>query len=178
MAAEAGCWSVSYGFESGNQDLLDNIKKGITLEQSRSAAEWAHKAGLEIMGTFMLGLPGETPEKGEKTIDFSIELDCTYAAFIPTHPFVGTELYEDAIAKGKLVKHPYSGKMLATRFMPEISYVPDGYIDAAQMEGLLKKAYRKFYMRPGYILKHVKKIKSLTDVKRYYDGIRFVMGIT
>ncbi|MCX5692614.1 MAG: radical SAM protein [Candidatus Omnitrophica bacterium] len=176
-AKEAGCWSVSYGFESGNQDLLDNIKKGITLEQSRKVSEWAHKLDLELVGTFMLGLPGETPEKGEKTIDFAIELDCTYAAFIPTHPFVGTELYEYAVKKGKFVDMPYSGRMLATRFMPKISYVPDGYRGVKAIEELCKKAYRKFYLRPCYILKHLRKIKNINDVRRYYEGIKFMFGL-
>jgi radical SAM superfamily enzyme YgiQ (UPF0313 family) len=174
---EAGCWSVCYGFESGNQDLLDNVKKGITLDQSRQVAEWTHKLNLELVGTFMLGLPGETPAKGEKTIDFAIELDCTYAAFIPTHPFIGTELYTDAISMGKFVDTPYSEKMQVTRFIPKISYLPDGYENIQQLSELCKRAYRKFYLRPSYILKHFKKIHNLQDIKRYLDGICFILGL-
>jgi radical SAM superfamily enzyme YgiQ (UPF0313 family) len=176
-AKEAGCWSVSFGFESGNQDLLDNIKKGITLEQNKRVAEWMHKLELELVGTFMLGLPGETPEKGEKTIDFAIELDCTYAAFIPTHPFIGTELYDDAVKKGKIIDTLYSNRMQGTRFIPKISYIPDGYESRSQLEELCKKAYRKFYLRPNYILKHIRRIKGINDIKRYYEGIRLLLGI-
>lgn len=177
LAKKAGCWSVTYGFESGNQDLLDNIKKGITLDESRRVAEWAHKLDLELVGTFMLALPGETPEKAKKTIDFAIELDCTYAAFIPTHPFIGTELYEDAMKKGKFIDKPYSEKMQATRFVPRVSYIPDGYNDAKEIEDICREAYIRFYLRPSYIFKHLRKIKDINNIRRYYSGFRFIIGL-
>ena len=90
--ANAGCWSIFYGLESGNQDLLDGINKGITLEQIRETIKWTHKFGIETRGSFMLALPGETPEKAEKTINFAIELDLDYAQFTPAYPEYGTKL--------------------------------------------------------------------------------------
>lgn len=178
QAREAGCFSVSFGFESGNQDLLDNIKKGITLEQSKHAADLANGMGLEVVGTFMLGLPGETPQKAEQTIKFAIDLDCTYAAFIPTHPFKGTALYEQCLKEGKIVLPAYSKDMCQTRYIPDITYVPAGYKSKEEVEDMIKKAYRKFYLRLGYFLKHFRKIRNFEDIKRYWSGFKFLLGLS
>jgi radical SAM superfamily enzyme YgiQ (UPF0313 family) len=178
QAKEAGCFSVSFGFESGNQDLLDNIRKGITLEQSKKAADWANSLDLEIVGTFMLGLPGETPQKAEQTIKFAIELDCTYAAFIPTHPFYGTPLYEQCLKEGKIVLPTYSKNMCQTRYIPSVTYIPTGYGSKEEVEDMIKKAYRKFYLRPGYFLKHIRKVKRFEDIKRYWSGFNFLLGLS
>ena len=158
LAKAAGCWCVTCGFESGNQDLLDSIKKGITLEQSRRVADWMHQLDLEFMGSFMLGLPGETPEKGKRTIDFAIELDCTHAQFAPTQPLIGTQLYEDALKSGKFVSQAPSvsnsrfpkRKAVRVEVMPGVSYVPNGYKDAYEIEHLCWLGYRRFYLRPKY----------------------------
>ena len=71
----AGCWNIFYGIEAGDQQLLDNIEKGITLDMSRKAVRATKAAGIEVRGSFMIALPGETPELGRKTIRFAIELD-------------------------------------------------------------------------------------------------------
>ena len=177
QAKEAGCFSISFGFESGNQDLLDNIRKGITLEQSRQAAFLANAIGLEVVGTFMLGLPGETPQKAEQTIKFAIELDCTYAAFIPTHPFLGTSLYEQCLKEGKVVMPAYGKNKCQTRYIPSVTYIPTGYRNKEEVEAKIKEAYRRFYLRPKYFLKHVRKIRKFEDTKRYWSGFRFLLGL-
>jgi radical SAM superfamily enzyme YgiQ (UPF0313 family) len=99
---KAGCWNIFYGIESGNQELLDRIKKGITLDQIRNAVKLTKKAGIEVRGSFMIALPGETPEMAHKTIDFAIELDPDYAQFSITTPYPGTELFEQAKQYGEL----------------------------------------------------------------------------
>ncbi len=176
-ARKVGLWSIFYGFESGNQDILDTIKKGITLQQCRNVAGWCSSLGIEIVGSFMLALPGEDPVKGLRTIEFAKELDCDYASFIPTHPFIGTELYRQCLQSGKTVGDSYDDKMEKTRFIPKISYVPDGYDSAEQIEELVKKAYRDFYFRMPYILKHLNKIRGLEDIKRYMSGFLFMLGL-
>jgi len=77
----AGCRLLVAGFESGNQDLLDRMNKGITLDQSRIFAKNAKKAGLLVHGCFMFGFPGETEEMMERTVHFAIELDPDSAQF-------------------------------------------------------------------------------------------------
>jgi radical SAM superfamily enzyme YgiQ (UPF0313 family) len=171
---EAGCWSISYGIESGNQETLDFIKKGFTLEQVRDAVRWAHEAGIETRCSFMLALPGETPEMGQKTIDFAIELDLDYAQFFATNPLPGTPLYEDSESLGtrtpNVTNYGFSRPFRAP-------FVPNGYRDEQQILGLLKRAHRQFYFRPRYVFKHLKKIRGLDDIKKGWQGIRMLMDI-
>lgn len=175
--AEAGCWLVSFGIESGNQDLLDKLQKGMTLAKCRDVVGWAHEAGLETMGTFMIALPGETPEKASRTIEFAIELDLSYAAFIPTHPLYGTPLFETCIEEGRLVKSPYSQKPVDSRYLPRISFVPEGYRDEKEVESVLTRAYRRFYLRPGYWWKHVKKLRDPAEIHKYWVGLKFAVSL-
>lgn len=168
VIAKGGCYSIFYGLESGNQDLLDIIKKGITIQQIKDAVKWTHEAGIETRGSFILGLPGETPEKANKTIDLAIELDLTYAQFNLAFPFKGTKMYDFALDVGSIIE--YKGLTRAT-------YVPQGYRNREELEAIMRKAYFKFYFRLAYFVKHLKKIKDFNDLKRYFDGLRFIIGI-
>lgn len=168
IIADAGCYSIFYGLESGNQDLLDIIDKGQTIQQMKDAVKMTHEAGIETRGSFILGLPGETPEKAEKTVQLAIDLDLTYAQFNLSFPFKGTKLYDFAFDMGSIID--YKGLTKAT-------YVPDGYRDSDELEKVMRKAYRRFYFRLSYIWKHLKKINSIDEVKRYIDGLRFIIGI-
>ena len=167
---EAGCWNIFYGIEAGDQQLLDNINKGITLEQSRNAVKWTKEAGIEVRGSFMLCLPGETPELARKTIAFAIELDPDYAQFSLTTPYPGTKLYEEAGNYGKLTTDfkDYHGWSAV--------FIPYGYKDKEEVNRIYKEAFRRFYMRPKYILSRISKIRSLTDIKRHFNGLRFIRG--
>lgn len=167
---EAGCWNIFYGIESGNQELLDRIKKGITLKQAEDAVRWTREAGIESRGALMFALPGETPEQAEKTIKFAIKLDLDYVQFAYTTPFYGTELFEQCLKEGRL---DTDFKKWST-FKPV--YLPIGYKNHEQLIRILKKAYRRFYLRPGYFLKKIKSIKSKDDVIRLYYGFKMLLG--
>ncbi len=169
-AVKSGLWNIFFGIETGNQDLLDRIKKNITLDQVRQAIRWSNELEIDTRGSFMLALPGETPEKAMKTIKFACDIDVTYAQFLPTHPDWGTELYEDAIASGRVVPL-YQGRT-------SITYIPDGYKNAEEVRKMQKKAYRKFYFRPSYILKHLKRLKDVNKIKQYFDAFRYILGIS
>ena len=173
MMKEVGCWSIFYGYETGNQKLLDKIKKGTTIEQAINATKWAkEEVGMEIRGSFMIALPGETPEIGRETVKFAIKLNPTYAQFLPAHPEYGTVLYDEALKEGKITEEiKYRGRTKAT-------YVPNAYKSAEEVEKMVRYAYRKFYLRFAYIWSHIKKIRNLHDIKSYFDGLRFVLGIT
>ncbi|MBI4983232.1 cobalamin B12-binding domain-containing protein, partial [Candidatus Woesearchaeota archaeon] len=143
---EAGCWNIFFGYESGNQQLLNNINKGITLEQIEKANELCKKVGIEIRASFMLALPGETPELAEETIKFAKKLNPDYAQFCITTPYPGTKLYEEAEKYGSLSKNfsEYHGWKAV--------FVPFGYKSSKEIEELEKRATREFYLRPRYIL--------------------------
>ena len=166
--ARAGCWSIFYGLESGVQELLDTVDKGITLQQSQKAIRMTHKMGIESRGSFMLALPGESSELAKKTIDFAIALDLDSAQFMATYPEYGTKLYDKALTAGKFME--YKGRH-------GVTYVPEGYRNAEEVKRVIRMAYLKFYLRPAFFLKYLKRIKSWRDFLRYFEGSKMVIGI-
>jgi len=170
-AAKSGLWSIFFGIESGNQDLLDRVKKGITLDQIRQAIKWANELNIDTRGSFMVALPGETPAKALKTIEFACEVDFTYVQFQPTYPEWGTELYDDAIKNGKITKAlDYKGRTTP-------AYIPDGYKNGEEVRKMQKLAYQKFYLRPKYIWKHLKRLRDISKLKQYFDAFIYFIGI-
>lgn len=168
--ADAGCWNIFYGYESGVQELLNNIKKGITIQQIRDANKWTKESGIEVRASFMIALPGETPQLAQKTIDFAIGLEPEYAQFSITTPYPKTELYDESERWGMLTKNftKYNGW--------EAVFVPYGYKDENEILKTEKKAMKQFYLRPKFIYNKIKQIKSFDDFFRYLKGLRFLIG--
>lgn len=166
----AGCWNLFYGFEAGDQKLLNNISKGITLEQIRQANQWTKESGIEVRGSFMLALPGETPALAQKTIDFAKELNPDYAQFSLTTPYPGTKLWEEAEKYGTLYKDFRDYQLWSPVF------IPYGYKSKDEILQMEKKAVREFYFRLAFIFNCIRKIRSLEDIKRYLKGLRVLMG--
>ncbi len=100
---EAGCRLLIVGFESGDPQILKNIKKGATVERAKQFTKDCHKLGLTIHGDFILGLPGETHETIRRTINFAKELDVETIQVSVAHAYPGTELYDFAIKNGFMV---------------------------------------------------------------------------
>ena len=89
-----GCYSIAYGLESGDADILKSISKNTTLAQAEQAIRYTKEAGIKVIGYFMLGAPGETLSTIDKTVDFAIELGLDYAQFSIATALPGSELYE------------------------------------------------------------------------------------
>ncbi|MGI6209098.1 MAG: B12-binding domain-containing radical SAM protein, partial [Anaerolineae bacterium] len=107
LMKQAGCKRVGFGVESGNQAILDAIKKRQKVEQVRAAMANAKAAGLQTMGFFIFGLPGETESTMEDTIRFALELDPDLANFMMADPLPGTEMYEIVQREGRLLASGY-----------------------------------------------------------------------
>ncbi|MFA5333172.1 MAG: radical SAM protein [Candidatus Nanoarchaeia archaeon] len=170
LMKKAGCWNIFFGYESGNQELLNNINKGTTLKQIEQANRWCKEAGIEIRASFMIALPGETPKMAQKTIDFAKRLDPDYAQFCITTPFPGTKLFKDYKKYGKLTNN-YSDYNI---WKPV--FIPKGYKNKEEIEEMERKAMTQFYLRPKYILGRLKTLRNINDIKRYVDGLFFVLG--
>jgi len=157
---EGGCYQIFFGVESGNQRLLDLIKKDITIEQAKNAIKLCKKVGIETFCSFMLNLPDETLEESWKTINFAIELDPDFVQFPITTPFPGTELYRIAKENGYFITEDWS------KFMSwdEIVYVSKGR-SVEEIKKTVKQAYKKFYMRPNYIFKSINRLRKLPPSK-------------
>ncbi len=166
---KAGCVGVTYGVESGDQQILNNLKKGITPDQVRNAIKANKKAGLKTITNFMIGNPGDTKETLEKTIKFAVELDTDYTYFGFTTPFPGTELREQAIKNKWLLRKDLDAIKYEYLIMNATS------ISTQELKEYLNKAYRAFYFRPQYILRRLIKL-SPDEIRNSLYGLVSIMS--
>lgn len=144
LMKEAGCWQISFGIESGSQEILKTIRKNVTIEQIRLALTFCRQAGILSKGFFIVGHPGETQETLRATIDFALELPLNDVSVNMLTPFPGTELYDRAGEFGRFDPDWSKMNMLNTVFVPHGLQEED--LAAAQKELL-----RRFYLRPRVV---------------------------
>ena len=169
----AGCWQVLYGFESGDDRMLKLLKKGNTIDMNKRAIRLTQEAGLEIRGDFLVGSPGETWESLERTVRFAIDTKLDYAHFNKFVPFPGTELYKLLTAQG----HKFDFSKSSTLDHKQVFYVNPG-MTAESFSAFLDKAYRRFYLRPGYILKRLLSIRTFHQLKGQITGFFAILGLS
>ncbi|MHA3963202.1 MAG: B12-binding domain-containing radical SAM protein [Candidatus Thorarchaeota archaeon SMTZ1-45] len=155
---DSGCHTLYIGAESGSQRILDKIKKGIRISQIINAVKRAKAVGLEVVLSFILGIPGETQEDIRSTIDFACRLDPDLAQFTICTPYPGTPMYEEAIENGWLSVPDWS---LFTVLEP-IMDLPG--LSRKWIKQQLTRAYYKFYTRPSFIWRQIK-MKNLDIFK-------------
>ena len=170
LMKKAGCVSILYGIESLAQESLDSIKKGVKVKNIEKSLKETQEAGIEARCSMMLGLPGETKEAVEKTISLLIKWNPSFVQFHTTIAFPGTELYNNSEKYGRIV-----GNQMVRKFdLSGNPFVPKGYKDEKELLEMQKKAYRKFYLRPRYILG---KMFNLKQFKRNRAGIKTFLKI-
>lgn len=166
---KAGCYEIHYGIESGVQSLLDNVRKGTTLEQVEKAVNLTKKTNIKVSGLFMLGLPGETFNDSLQTIDFACSLPLDFAQFSITVPYPGSQLFEDLVKDGKIntgvrqdgtidlaVWERYSAYNSFTDKKP--IWVTEG-MSVNELKKVQKLALRKFYLRPKQIFQQARRFR-------------------
>lgn len=161
---EAGCRRVDVGFESGDDQILKNIKKGSTVETSRNFVKMCKKLGLDIHGDFIVGLPGETRATIEKTIRFAKELDLATIQVSIAQPLVGTEMYNEAKEKGMLIEEIAGDDGFQEA---AIDYGPD--LPREEIFRAVEKFYNRYYYRPKIVWRFLRKaMTSREEMKRLY----------
>ncbi len=158
------------GFESGNQEILNNIKKGIKLEVAREFVKNCHKLGITIHGTFIIGLPIETRETIEETIRFACELNPHTIQVSIAAPYPGTELYQQAQANGW-----FTNDALVASSGIQTSMLQYPHLSSEEIEDAVEQMYRRFYFRPKAILPIVREMLSDRQmlVRRLREGGEF-----
>jgi anaerobic magnesium-protoporphyrin IX monomethyl ester cyclase len=169
--SSAGCFSIYFGFESGDQSVLDFIQKGTTLDQARKAISACRRAKIELRGSFIFGMPGDTPELAKKSIRFARELDLDFVKFMLYTPEQGTELYEAAMACGRIVNEGFLGSLTRA------TYVPKGYESVEQLEEIALRANRSYVFRPAFVWRKMKSIRSWQDICKYFDGLLLMISL-
>jgi len=165
---DAGCRLMIVGYESGDQQILKNIKKGATLERARQFTKDAHKLGLVIHGDFILGLPGETRETIKNTIGFAKELDVETIQVSVAHAYPGTELYDFAIKNNFLVK----GSMV-DESGHQLAHIEYPGLPADEILQSVHRFYDEYYFRPKAVVRILKKaVFDSAERKRLYKDAK------
>ena len=173
---ENGLRLLLVGFESGNQEILNNIKKGTRLDRAQRFAEDCKRLGILIHGTFILGLPGETRETIERTIAFAKQVDPYSLQVSLAAPYPGTELYGQAIREGWLKPQAVrDAERVDAHGFQEAVLSFDG-LTAGEMHASLERFYREFYFRPRPILRIVRDMLRDREVmrRRLREGREFL----
>src|SRR4029453_5464525 len=163
---------VVVGYESGNQQILHNIKKGMLVDVARRFTKDCHELGITIHGTFILGLPGETAETIEETIRFATEINPHSIQVSLAAPYPGTFLYDQAVREGWLdAEHAElvddSGVQVAPLHYPHLTH--------SEIFDSVETFYRRFYFRSGKIASIVgEMVMSPAMLKRRLrEGLEF-----
>ncbi len=165
------------GYESGNDDVLRRIKKGVTTDEMRAFTRSCHKAGVVIHGTFILGLPVETPETIEQTLRFAQELDVFSIQVSLAAPYPGTELYEMARQNGWFSKKDKTDIVHGDGFQQSTLEYPG--LSKEQIFDEVERFYRQYYLRPRPILRIIKTMLEDKDilVRRCREGYEFFRSL-
>src|SRR5579862_6999484 len=158
---EAGCRLLIVGYESGDQQILKNIKKGATIDMAERFTANCKKLGLLIHGDFIIGLPGETPASLRKTIDFAKRLDNETIQVSIAHPYPGTEFYDyarknDLISIGNMTDE-------VGHQLPKVIYKD---LNEAELMDWVERFYGEYYFRPKVVWRIVRKAIFNSDERR------------
>jgi len=154
--ARAGCWMISWGIESGSEEVLRRAGKGIRLEQVEQALRWAKEAGIRNWGYFIIGLPGETEETIQQTIRLALRLPLDLALFHIAAPYPGSPLFFEVVEKGWF----RPGVRWEQVDMDRSTVLDYPHLRAEELERWARRAFRAWALRPGPGLTYLKMLLS------------------
>lgn len=158
--SKAGCHTVMLGVESGSQKILDKYHKGINKDKIREAFKICRNYGVKTMGTFMIGLPGETEKDVLETIQFAKELKCDYASFNTPVARMNTPMRKEAINNNLIEKGMYEMDQSG-----DYGIIGSEELSPEKIRELKNKAVREFYFRPTYILQRIFGVRTFYELK-------------
>lgn len=170
---EAGCRLLIVGYESGDQQILKNIKKGATIDMARRFTANCKKLGLTVHGDFIVGLPGESRETIQKSIAFAKELDVETIQVSIAHPYPGTEFYDHVKQNGLITIDSMTDD--AGHQLPNYTYPG---LDRGELVDWVERFYGEYYFRPKVAFRLVRKaIFNNSERKRLYKEAREYMAL-
>ena len=174
---KAGCRLLDVGYESGSDEILKNIKKGITTDDSRKFTKDAKRAGLMILADFIFGMPGETKETAEKTIRFAKEVKPNIVQFAVATPIPGTEFYDYVKENNYLLVNDLEESLDKDGFQKCIVSYPE--FTKEDIENYVDRALKEYYLSPSYIpiaMRNVLRRNGLHELKGMMMSAKVFIG--
>jgi len=170
LMKRAGCRMLCVGFEFGNQQILNNVRKGTKLKHMREFAELAERAGLRVHGCFMIGGPDETRETARQTIEFAKSLPVDTVQFSGVCVYPGTEYYNWVKESGYLV--PQDWEQWVDEHLEQRAIIDFPQLPVDEINDLVDQGLKEFYLRPGQMVRMLQNIRSWADVRTKLHGLR------
>ena len=170
---DAGCRLLIVGYESGEQQILKNIKKGATIDMARRFTANCKKLGLTVHGDFIVGLPGETRDTIRTSINFAKELDVETIQVSIAHPYPGTEFYDHVKKNGLITIDSMTDE--AGHQLPNYTYPG---LDKGELVEWVERFYGEYYFRPKVALRLVRKaLFDNNDRRRLYKEAKEYLAL-
>jgi len=176
-AKKAGCRLISFGVETGSDEGLKFLRKGITTNQIKEVFQWCRELKIKTIADFMIGLPFErSREDILKNIEFLIELDPDYPQIAILCLYPNTKIYQQAVEKGLVDKNKWEEFSLNPSIDFKIDHWEE-FLNIRELVELQKEGYKKYYLRPSYMLKNILSTRTFYEFKAKAKGALKLMGL-
>lgn len=172
---ESGCREISFGIESGNQDILNRIDKSLDLDEAIRVIRTAKKAGIKTHASYILGYIGETEKTIQDTIRFAKKLNTHIVAFFIVNPLPGSRLYQEASEKGYI--RPDATWINYSPLSNTESVLELPHLSVAKIRKLHREALKSYYLRPRYIFLSLLSIRHWHDILNMFSGLKLFFHI-
>jgi anaerobic magnesium-protoporphyrin IX monomethyl ester cyclase len=169
---KAGCRNIKYGVDFGTQKWHMQARKNTTLKQAEEAIDLTKKIGIAAKASFIIGMPGETEDEINETINFAIKLNPTYTTFNIFTPLPGSQLFDEAKINKTLLSYDYD------EYFDKKGTILKDQLDLSILEKSLKKAYKKVYFNTrffGHRIMHLVRNPCLPEVKMLFKGLAVII---
>lgn len=170
---EAGCWMIAFGLESASDESLKIMKKGTTVKDNIKAVRLAQQVGIKVFGYYIIGLPWETREDFDNTVNMAKELNCDYCEICLATPYPGTELYKMVCQAGL-----NSGETVGLDYYANTGSLGTLTMSTPEIFEYRRQALKKLYLSPRYIIRTLLSIRSFKAFRIYmHYGIQLLKNL-